>query len=247
MTDYAIRIIFPHETQIIQNEETQTTKYKTTYQLDIAKKLYDLIHVYLVQLTDTDKNLLYLISPIEISEEKGKPHIHIYLKTNIKKDTIVKYLKRNNLVQTGNSSFSFVIIRKKSYKSLEEAIHYYIAYCRKTGKPSVHNLGLLIVGLPKWISKKEYLLMKSKTFKEKVYSTYEVLSLSTIPIQKRNSVVRVHIIKHLLNLYKEEKKIFSSANLKMYANYLLLQYYPELIEAEQMYCEYFKNNETGIF
>lgn len=197
-------------------------------------------------------NVKYLIGPIEIGTKTNKEHVHIYLKTDMKKDTLVKTMKRKNLIQSGNRSYSCVqITQKKPYKTLQEAIEYYKTYCIKTldNKENINtNLELQeILQLPKWEDKKTFIKNKKTTIKDQLKQGYEIISYTNIPLGQRNRAVRLHIINYIINYYKDQDKPFTTSMVKMYCNYILVQFYPKLININELYCEWFKYNETIIF
>lgn len=218
MTDYAIRIN-------IQNSQHYTE-----------------IQEYFEKLNNP-----YLIGPIEIGTETNKEHIHIYLKSNKKKDTLVKNMKRSSIIQTGNGSYSCVQITQKTYKTLNEAIDYYKSYCIKTWNEDTCDHLKIYTNietfnpetLPKWEqNKKKFKKQKQQTIKEKIKNGYT-------PIESKNEAeAKKHIITYLLKFYKDEDKPFTSSMLRMYGNYLLLQYYETYLHSEIIYQQFFGRSEA---
>lgn len=216
MTDYAIRINIYEPNQSIN------------------------IYNYLTKQTLVQNQIL--ISPIEIGQETKKEHIHIYLKTVLKKDTLVKTMKKLNLIQNGNQSYSWVQITNKHnrYTDLNEAIQYYKAYCIKSGKPNYYNIN--ISSLPKWVPKSTYRKKKNQTLKELIYTTYEPNYGANYSERKD---IPVQILQHILKVLKEEKRTFTNQTLKMYYNLIYTQYYIDLDELSEIKYLYQQFNPNG--
>lgn len=214
MTDYALRITI--------SDDNYTEQYQNIYEK-------------INNLPDTG----YLVGPLETGKHTNKKHTHIYLKTDIKRETLISRLLRLGIIQRGNESYSCIRITERSkqrYSSHVDPVESYLSYCIKESnafKKYITNLSQeYIQNLPRWIPIEELKKQQRGSIKQELLENYIPINLSEVDQRK-------HVLEYVLKYYVKAQVPFTMHQIRSYSNLIYFSKYEVNLHnyAEQIYYE----------
>lgn len=179
-----------------------------------------------------DNQITYLIGPIEQGHQTQKFHFHGYLETNNKRN-IIDQLKRRNIIETGNQTYQMPQIKYEQFEDVKK----YQSYCLKTNREDYktsYTQEYIQSIIPIWKPESEYKKIKQKSresFKQYLKNNYKKIT------NNNHSENQKHILDYVITQFKEQEKLFSMSQLRMYCNYLELQFYSDYISIDILHYE----------